>query len=226
MNIGIFVLVNKTNDSMNITIFGGTGESGLRTINRLLEAGYEVTAFARSPEKIGITHRNLRTVKGELSDYNTIERAIKNAAAVISLLGPNAKSKKLSVSQGTRNIIKAMENNGVKRLIATATPSFQDSNDKFQFGFTIGRMIVKIFLKEVYGDICETGSIVVKSNLDWTLLRLPMLSKKAGTGKISAGYTGDGTVKLFSLSREDLAIFIIKQLEDRFYIHKAPVISN
>ncbi|MBK7469053.1 MAG: hypothetical protein IPJ43_20945 [Saprospiraceae bacterium] len=53
-----------------------------------------------------------------------------------------------------------------------------------------------------------------------------MLSGKPASGKINAGYTGDGTISLFSLSRGDLADFLLQQLNDKKWIHKSPVISN
>jgi len=46
-----------------------------------------------------------------------------------------------------------MKRNGVKRLIATATPSFKDSKDKFQFGFSFGVFMVKALLKDSYNNI-------------------------------------------------------------------------
>ena len=71
-----------------------------------------------------------------------------------------------------------------------------------------------------------TGEAVSNSQLDWTLVRIPMLSRKPGTGKLNIGYTGTDNVKVFSLSREDLADFLIKQINDKNYLKKAPVISN
>lgn len=211
---------------MNITIFGGTGTTGLLLIEKALKGGHTVTAFARTPSKISIEHRNLKIVKGELTDEESINEAIKNAGVVISVLGPDQKTKGLVIANGIKNILDSMKKNGVKRLIAISTPSFKDKNDKFQFGFAFGVFMVKNLIRDTYENIVEAGKHITESNLDWTIVRLPMLSNKPATGKLNIGYTGEGKVNLFSLSREDLADFLIQQIDDMKYIKKAPVISN
>lgn len=211
---------------MNITIFGGTGATGQLLINKALQSGYTVTAFVRTPTKISVQHHNLKIVKGELTDIDKIDEAIKNAEAVISVLGPYPKTKGLVIADGVKNIIESMKKNGVKRLIAIATPSFKDKNDKFQFGFAYGVFMIKTILRHTYNNIVLTGKYISESDLDWTIVRLPMLSNKPATGKLNIGYTGEGKVDLFSLSREDLANFLIQQIDNKTYIKKAPIISN
>lgn len=211
---------------MTVTIFGGTGATGLLVIQKALAAGHRVIVFARTPSKISVKHSNLSVVEGELTDIKKIADAVKNADAVISVLGPAGKAKGLIISSGIKNIVSAMQANGIKRLIATATPSYRDANDRFQFGFAFGVFMVKTLLGDTYHDIIETGETIAKSQLDWTIVRLPMLSNNQSTGKVHVGYTGDGQVKLFSLTRADLADFLLKQLNDNTYLHKAPVVSN
>jgi nucleoside-diphosphate-sugar epimerase len=211
---------------MNITIFGGTGTTGLLLVEKALKSGHTVTVFARTPSKISIRHNNLKIVKGELAEYGKIEEAIKNADAVLSVLGPTQKTKGLDIANGIKNIVEAMKKNDVKRLIATATPAFKDSNDKFQFGFAFGVFMVKALIKDSYNNIVLTGKHIAESGLDWTIVRLPMLSDKPANGKINAGYTGDGTVNLFSLSRADLADFLLQQVDNKKWLHRSPVISN
>ncbi|MCA5006128.1 NAD(P)-dependent oxidoreductase [Sphingobacterium bovistauri] len=211
---------------MNVTIFGGTGTTGLLVIQKALSAGHSVTAYARTLSKISIQHNNLTVIEGELTDIEKIKSSVKNADAVISVLGPTGKSKGLVISKGIKNIISAMQMHGVKRLIATATPSYKVSKDKFQFGFTLGVFMVKSFINDTYQDIVATGEEIAKSPLDWTIVRLPMLSNNPSKGKLNIGYTGDGQVNLFSLSRTDLADFLIQQLADKTYLRQAPVISN
>ena len=211
---------------MNITVFGGTGETGLLLIQKALAAGHRVTAFARNPAKFSFQHDNLSIVQGNLDEPDNIDKAVSGADAVISILGPTGKTKGLLISNGLKNIIAAMEKNGVQRLIATTTPSYPDPKDRFQFGFAFGVWMVKTLLKDTYRDIVATGTVVANSKLDWTLVRLPMLSNQPASGNLNIGYTGDGKVKLFSLSRADLADFLLKQLEAKTYLRQAPVISN
>jgi len=209
-----------------VTIFGGTGATGQLVIQKALSAGYRVTAYARTPSKISIQHPNLSITEGDLTDIDKIEASVTGADAVISLLGPSGKSKGLVISSGIKNIINAMQKVGVRRLIATATPSYKDEKDRFQFGFAFGVFMVKALLGDTFHDIETTGQCIAKSRLDWTIVRLPMLSNEPPKGKLNIGYTGDGKVKLFSLTRTELADFLIHQLDDKTYLRQAPVISN
>lgn len=211
---------------MNITIFGGTGPAGLLVIERALHNGHMVTAFARTPSKIFIQHNNLKIVKGELTQPGKIDEAIKGADAVISLLGPKTNSKGLLVSTGIKNIINSMRKNGTKRLIAAVSSSYRDANDKFQFGFEFGVVMLRVLAGNILKDIVGMGKQIAESQLDWTVVRLPMLTNKPPKGKLNIGYTGDGKIKFFSLTRADLANFLVQQLDDNIYLHKAPVISN
>jgi hypothetical protein len=65
---------------------------------------------------------------------------------------------------------------------------------------------------------------VRESGLAWTLVRAPMLTDEPGGSEIKVGYVGEKTGP--RLSREDLATFMLDQVEDDTYLHDAPVISN
>lgn len=44
---------------MKILAFGSTGGTGREIVAQGLEQGHEVTAFARSPDKLGLSHERL-----------------------------------------------------------------------------------------------------------------------------------------------------------------------
>lgn len=210
----------------NVTIFGGTGETGLLVVKNALAKGYGVTVYARSPSKLTFEHHNLDVLEGDLDDFNQVKKAVQATNAVISVLGSKGKTKDTLISDGTKNIILAMEQTRVKRLIATATPSFRVEEDEFHLGFDFRDLVMKNLFKTRYRDIIKTGEIITGSNLNWTVVRVPVLNNKPATGNLRVGYTGDGNVRFFSLSKEDLANFLVQQVESRSYIRKAPVVSN
>lgn len=210
---------------MNITVFGGTGDTGLLVIRKALDKGHNVTVFARKPYKIPFQHDRLRIVKGELYETGKIESVIKNADVVISILGPVGRTTGLPVADGIRNIITAMQKYSVKRLIVTTTPSYKDPNDRMTLVLALGIVLIKCLFKDAYRNVLEIGKHVASSDLDWTLVRVPRMTRKPATGKLTIGYHGDGKVR-FVLTREDLAVFLLQQIEDKTYIRKAPAISN
>jgi putative NADH-flavin reductase len=72
---------------MKLLIFGGTGRTGRALVEQAIEQGHVVTVFARDPAKLGIAHENLRVMKGDIGDYDSVETAIKEQDAVLSALG-------------------------------------------------------------------------------------------------------------------------------------------
>jgi putative NADH-flavin reductase len=211
---------------MNITIFGGTGPSGLLSIEKALQKGHHVTAYARAPEKITIVHDNLTKVKGELMERNKIEIAIVGADAVICLLGPKTTFKQLSISNAYAIIIAAMHKYRVRRLVAAVSSSYSDPNDTFQFMVSLGVVTLRILAPSILKDIRGFGNLIRHSNLDWTMVRLPILKNIPARGLLHIGYAGDGKFNFFELSRADLAHFLVAQLESTQYLHKAPAISS
>lgn len=76
---------------MRVTVFGASGKIGSLVVDDLLTRGHGVTAYVRDPGKLNISHPNLITVVGELSDADRIRQAVRGADAVISALGPSLK---------------------------------------------------------------------------------------------------------------------------------------
>jgi putative NADH-flavin reductase len=210
---------------MKIAVFGSTGPCGQLIIKYALEKGYEVVAFARNPSKIVIENKNLRIIKGELNDIASIEEGIKNVDAVVSILGPKGNVKNTDLSDGYGNIIAAMKKLNVKRIVAMGTASVTDPDDKYVFKFRLLVSIVKSVIPGAYKEIVRIGQLVRNSSLDWTLVRIAILTNGKASGKIKAGNYGKASLGL-TISRADLATFFVNQVEDRTYIQKAPAISN
>ncbi len=53
-----------------LLIFGSTGSVGRQLVQQALQKGYSVTAFARTPAKLGIRHAHLELVQGDVLDYD------------------------------------------------------------------------------------------------------------------------------------------------------------
>lgn len=210
---------------MRLAVFGATGETGRLLIEQALAAGDRVVAYARNPSKIELKHDQLTAMKGELSDRAGIERAVSGADAVISVLGPRGSSKGKPIAIGTENIIEAIKKHGVRRLVISSTASAKDPNDMPELRFRIVIGVVKLFILAAYEDIVTTAESVRKSDLDWTIVRLPMLNNGPKSGKVKAGYMGRGEVGT-RISRADIADFMLKQVQDKKYLRQAPLIGN
>ena len=165
-------------------------------------------------------------IGGQLHDSAAIERAIAGTDAVISVLGPKGKSAGLPISRGTQTIVDAMKRQAVRRLLAVATPSAPDPADRFALPFALAKWLIRLLVRDAYDDLRATAGVVRNSNLDWTLARVPMLADPKAGATVHAGYVGDGHLRLFSLSRNALADFLLAEATDPRWIGKAPALSD
>jgi len=210
---------------MKLAIFGATGETGKQLVKQVLEQGNKVIAYVRNPSKLNIKHEFLTIIHGELTEKTAIEHAMSGVDAVISVLGPRGGSKSKPITQGMQNIILAMEKNNVHRLIISSTLSLSDPEDLPDFKSRVLIGLIKLINRAAYEEIINVGKVVESSDLDWTIISLPLLNNNSKSGKVKVGYLGRKEVGL-KISRADIADFILKQVQDTKYIGKAPAISN
>lgn len=211
---------------MTITVFGSSGAIGRSLVEQALAKGYNVRAYLRNPQKLSLSHPNLQIIVGELSDAEKIEAATVDVDAVISTLGPPLvyKYEGQPLAEGHRNIIRAMQKNGVKRLITLATPSVKSEKDKSSLATRMPGFMARLLYPSAYKEIIEIGNLVTASNLDWTIVRIIAPTDKPAKGSVKVTF-GDQKIGL-SVSRTDIATFMLEQVEDKAYIHSMPIIGG
>lgn len=209
---------------MKFGIFGATGRTGKILVAQALEAGYEVAAFARTPSKLGIEHERLNVVQGDVQDAESVASAISGTDAVLSVLGPTSNEPTYEVSKGMANILEAMEEHEVRRLVQSVGAGVGDPNDKPGLFDKVIKVALKLASRHVYEDMVRVNDLIRASDRGWTLVRVPMLTDDPPKGDLKVGYLGQGVGS--RVSRADMAAFILKQAEDDTYVRQAPVISN
>jgi putative NADH-flavin reductase len=212
---------------MNLTVFGATGGVGREIVTQALDAGHDVTAYVRNPAKLTVAHPSPTVITGELTDREAVQRAVSGADAVISALGPSLdrKATGMPLVDGTNMIVDAMRAERVERYIGMATPSLRDPRDT---GSLLGRLVPfmgRTFLSRAYRELLEMSEIVTDSELDWTIARFTRPTDGARTGTIRAGYLGRDKIRA-SITRADIATFLLDQTADARFRRAAPAISN
>src|SRR4051794_17092135 len=114
---------------MKVVVLGATGGTGRELVKQALELGHDVTAFVRDPAKLKIEHERLSVVQGNMLDTASLEKAIIGQDVVVSALGSPGLGKSTDLSEGTANIIRAMDKAGVKRLVFESAIGIGDSHD-------------------------------------------------------------------------------------------------
>jgi putative NADH-flavin reductase len=207
---------------MKITLFGASGRTGKNIIQQALDKGFEVYAYVRNPEKISLHHQNLKLIEGKLYETDKIDSAINGTDVVMSALGMVKGSPKDLMRKAAVIITESMKKNRIKRLIWQTGAGVMDENDGKSISRNIIRFIMSLFTGSMLKDSEGAYQIIKSSNLDWTVVRVPMLKD----GEKEGGYTSSFTPpKPKPISRADVAEYMLKQCEDDNFIKKSPIIG-
>ncbi|CAJ0705258.1 hypothetical protein LMG19089_03795 [Ralstonia edaphis] len=212
---------------MKLALFGATGSTGLHIIEEALKQGYVLSVYTRDAKKLAALAGKVEVVVGDLQDRDAIAKCIQGADAVISALGPNSFKVEgdRPVMHGLSNIMTAMRQLGVRRLLQVSTASYRAPQDGFALSSLAGVLFFKVMVRKAYDDIRATGALIANSDLDWTLVRIPFLKDGPANGKIDVGWYG--RTKLGSkLSRGNLAEFLVQQITDKKFVRAAPGIAD
>lgn len=207
---------------MRMTIFGATGPTGRQILAAGLAEGHTMRAFARQPEKIADFSGRVEVVEGDALDREPVARAVAGADAVISALGTGSELGETTVmSDGTKNIVAAMQAAGVRRLVVLTSGLVKlTGNEPF-----FVRTVVKHMLRHVTEDHRRVESVVEASQLDWTIVRPPRLidDPARGTYRLARNSRVEGGTEI---TRADLAHFLIKEAIAREYLHTPVMIGH
>jgi uncharacterized protein YbjT (DUF2867 family) len=125
------------------------------------------------------------------------------------------------VSEGTKNIVAAMEKHGVQRLVCASALGVAESKQETSL---LGKFGALTFMKTMFADKARQETIIKRSRLDWVIVRPSILTNKPATGR----YRAARRLKLgivATIPRADVANFMLKQLTDNTFVHKTVAVS-
>ena len=250
---------------MKLLVFGATGATGRRLVQKALEQGHVVTAFARDPAKIHLAHDHLRVVRGDILNKDSVEAAVAGQDGVLSALGTRLPIRILLsivvacqiivrvvgstrlvslfvelgvpilaililsrrttiVSDGTRNIVRAMERAGIKRFVCES--SLGVGTSKWKMGVVHNLIGIPLFLRNVFADKEAQEQIIASSSLDWVIVRPAVLTNGPQRNVYRAGPDVGNWFVPSRISRSDVATFMLEQLTSGEYLRLTPGVAD
>ena len=193
---------------MHLFILGATGGIGRELVGQAIERGHRVTAFVRSPQKLGLPRQGLTVVQGDVRDAQAIAAAVAGHDAVLSAIGPPGPGRTTITSDSARATLAAMEAACVRRLLVVGVAVlFPDAG-------TLARLLRNTLLRNIADDSAEMERIVKASHLEWTIVRPPRLTNGPLTERYRVADdhlppgAGGGAAKV---SRADVARFLLDE---------------
>ena len=208
---------------MKIAIFGATGGTGKELVKQTLERGHEITALVRDPQKLSVSDQRVNIIKGDVLNKDDVSKTIQGSDAVLVALGVKPPSKAKVVGPGTKNIIDAMRAHNVKRLIVESAMFMDDAVRKNSFLISL---LTKTFMKGLYADKLVQESVVRESGLEWVIVRPVGLSNGHKTEIYRFGENIPLKGMFPTISRADVADFMLKQLSSDTNLNKAILVAR
>src|SRR5258706_6698114 len=213
----------KTREGMKLVVLGSTGGTGLELVRQALEHGHSVTTLVRSPDRLGAFRDRISVTQGNLLNREELARVIAGHDAVLSGFGPRAPVSKADahlLEQFAVALTGAMVHAGVRRVVVESV-AFLFRDSIVPPAYLLGRLL----FPGVVVDASAMERVFEESELDWTMVRPPQLTDKPYTGKYRVR---EGHLPRFgfTISRADVADFMIQAVENRSSIGKIVGISN
>jgi putative NADH-flavin reductase len=207
-----------------IALLGASGQTGSIFLEKALENGYNVKALVRNPQKIKTQHERLEVIKGDVLELPDVQKLIQDTHVVVSLFGHVKGSPKWLQTNGTQNIVSAMKQEAVRKIISLSGGGlpFPEKNQP-KFIDKMIRLIMKLSVPKILNDAIEHHKVLEDSGLKWIIVRGPRLTNDEPKGDYRVGWVGvNASTKI---ARADLANFILKQVESNEYLYTMPFVS-
>ncbi|MGE8534973.1 NAD(P)-dependent oxidoreductase [Chryseobacterium sp.] len=209
-------------NTYKIAVIGGTGKSGQYLVQNLLKKGYSLKLLVRHPENFTIQNSFIELVKGDVRDDTAVRTLIEGTGIVISTLG-QPKGERSIFSDAAKNIIKAMNHYGISRYIVTTGLSVNTLSDQKNENVKMATDWMYQNYPETTADKQKEYELLMESNLDWTLVRLPLIHLTEESYETETNLTdclGE------NISASDLSTFLVSQIDDVEYLRKSPFLYN
>jgi uncharacterized protein YbjT (DUF2867 family) len=211
---------------MRILVIGASRGTGALAVKAALDKRHQVTAFARSPQKLTLQHPQLKKTIGDFHQAASVEAAVPGHDAVIVTASATSlgafKENPRYFSQGTGYVIDAMKKAGVKRLVVLSALGVGESRRLLN---PIARALaVGFLLKLPFADHELQEQQVRASGLEWVVARPGRLTN----GEARRRYVKSAKIEKVpsSISRADVADFLVDACEGGEWVGKAVQIGG
>ncbi|WP_031200237.1 NAD(P)-dependent oxidoreductase [Exiguobacterium chiriqhucha] len=192
-----------------IALFGGSGRTGMRLLERLLEDGHDVRLLSRREVE---PRDRLMVIIGDATDADAIAETVKSADVVMSALGTD---KQDVLSRFTPLIISTMQAAGITRILTVGTAGILQAHDSDHYRFETRES--KRSMTTAAEDHARAYELLDASPLDYTIVCPTQLIEDASVGNIVITADVLGTQNSGPISRDDVAELVIQAWENNSY---------
>ena len=213
----------RLENQMKVLVIASTRRIRRQLFEQAQAEGHEVTALEKKPRRSWFRRPRHRVVQGDVLDERSLAPAVAGQDAVLCWLTQPATRKATTyLWEGTANLVRMMEKQGVRRLICISACGAGDSRG--HCGFFYDKIIQPLFLKRVFEDRDRQEELIRGTRLDWVIVRPARLTKGQARGEYMV-LTDLRNFKARRIAVVDAIQFALKQLSSNFYLFQAPLVT-
>ena len=207
---------------MKVLILGAAGKTGRLVLEKAVAAGHKVTALIHEHKEDEIYPAEVDVVAGDVRNPSRLDQVMTGQEAVIDVIGGTKPFLETDLETSSAKVlIDVMKREGVKRLIVVSAMGVGDSKE--HAGFFYEHLLMPLFLSGTTRDKGRMEGEVSSSGLDFTIVRPPLLRDSDATGHV---HVVAGPEKAHTITRADLAQFLVDQLSSSQYAGQQVTIAN
>lgn len=207
---------------MKLALFGATGTTGTALLDQALDAGHDLRVLARSPAKINRASPRLTVLAGDALDPAAVAATVAGCGAVCTALGGFADTN--SIRTGTALISSAMRDAGLRRLVVVQGFHLDFPGDPANLGRKAILPLLWLGSRTLISDSRAMAAAIQATDLDWTVVRAPRITRGGPTGRARTGQLKLGPFS--SVTNGDIAALVLRCLTDPATIGTAPMIAS
>jgi len=217
---------------MKILLLGSTGRLGKCLLAEALRKNYDVNALVRSRPFVVPSSARVTWYEGIPTDRAALSAASRGCEAIISALNISRKSDfpwsalrtpPMFLSEAMANVIAVSAEHHIRRIIICSAWGVKETKKDLPIWFRW--LIDHSNIGIAYRDHERQEDLLKQSTLEWTIVRPVGLTN--GTKEHAVRVSINNVPKpSLTISRSDVARFMIGALYEKSYIKKDPVISQ
>ncbi|ADW69107.1 NAD(P)-dependent oxidoreductase [Granulicella tundricola] len=209
---------------MKVLVIGAGGKSGRLVVEKALAVGHEVVALvhsAESEEKHPMP-AGAEVFHGDVRNPSKLEAAMAGCQGVVDAIGGTKPFLETTMERDAAKVVlEVMGKVGAKRLVVISVMGVGESRESA--GWFYDHLLLPVFLRGALPDKTAMEDEVKHSDVDWVLVRPPVLKDSDETGVVRV--LGQGELAE-SITRGDLARFLVEQLTSEEFVGRAVTVAN
>lgn len=157
---------------MHIVVFGANGHVGHRVVALLLERGHTVRAFVHSSSANLPRHSRLEIVTGDACNKEDVVAALRDMDAAVNTLS-SWRSKAEVLSTWTSHVTAAVPPS--LRIVSVTGSAILRPGDQTSWYDYANQLLLRTIAPRVFRDGARHIDILAASQLDWRVLRSPVM---------------------------------------------------